>query len=53
MHRYFLIIPIMMLLTSFIYSQDEEVNSAFTGSFGSVTLNDQIYNHFSFKPRCH
>ena len=50
MRRYFLIIPIIIISSSFSYSQDDEVNSAFTGSFGSVTLNDQIYNHFSFKP---
>ena len=41
----------LLLFTAIpLFSQEEEVNSAFTGSFGSVTLNDQIYNHFSFKP---
>ena len=41
---------VLLFVFSSLFSQDEEVNSAFTGSFGSVTLNDQIYNHFSFRP---
>ena len=40
----------LLLFTAIPLFSQEEVNSAFTGSFGSVTLNDQIYNHFSFRP---
>ncbi len=50
MNNSYLNIFLIIFMISFSYTQDEEVNSAFTGSFGSVTLNDQIYNHFSFKP---
>ena len=28
----------------------QETSSVFTGSFGSVTLGDEIYNHFSLRP---
>ena len=42
---------ISLLLITSIFAQDQdEVSSVFTGSFGSVTLADQIYNHFSFRP---
>ena len=35
----------LILLVTCLFSQDqEEVVSVFTGSFGSVSLNDQIYN---------
>ena len=37
------------ILFVFLFSQ-EETTSVFTGSFGSVTLGDRIYNHFSLKP---
>ena len=42
---------IIILFVVLAFSQDEgEVSSVFTGSFGSVTLDDQIYNHFSLRP---
>ena len=50
MIKCYLKIFIVMFMYGYLLSQEEEVYSAFTGSFGSVTLNDQIYNHFSFKP---
>ena len=31
-------------------SLTQETSSVFTGSFGSVTLGDEIYNHFSLRP---
>ena len=41
----------LILLVTCLFSQDqEEVASVFTGSFGSVSLDDQIYNHFSLRP---
>ena len=38
----------LMIFIASLYTQ--ETSSVFTGSFGSVTLGDEIYNHFSLRP---
>ena len=37
------------VLISTLYSQNE-IDPVYTGSFGSVTINNQVYNHFSIRP---
>ena len=44
------LVSIILLITCLFSQNEEEVFSSFTGSFGSVTLADQIYNQFSFRP---
>ncbi len=41
-------INLILILIGFIYSQD--INPVYTGSFGSVTINNQVYNQFSLRP---
>ena len=42
--RYFLVIS----LFSFVFPQG--IDPVYTGSFGSVTINNQVYNQFSLRP---
>ena len=37
------------LFISVFYPQ-EKIDPVYTGSFGSVTINNQVYNHFSVRP---
>ena len=37
------------LFISVSYPQ-EKIDPVYTGSFGSVTINNQVYNHFSIRP---
>ena len=41
---------ISLLLFSFMLSQDETFDPVFTGTFGSATINNEIYNQFSIRP---
>ena len=40
----------IIFLMSFGISQSDELESTLLGSFGSVTINDNVYNQFSLKP---
>ena len=40
---------IICLFSSYLYNQDS-IDPVYTGSFGSVTINNQVYNHFSIRP---
>ena len=42
-------ILLVFLLFSIFYAQ-EKIDPVYTGSFGSVTINNQVYNHFSVRP---
>ena len=47
--KYFKIVAIIFLFSfSNIFSQN--INPVYTGSFGSVTINNQVYNQFSLRP---
>lgn len=41
-------INLILILIGFLYSQD--IDPVYTGSFGSVTINNQVYNQFSLRP---
>ena len=41
---------VVFFCSSFLFSQDLEVDPVFTGAFGSATINDKIYNQFSIRP---
>jgi len=40
---------LVSLFISIFYPQ-EKIDPVYTGSFGSVTINNQVYNHFSVRP---
>ena len=42
-------ILLVSLFISIFYAQ-EKIDPVYTGSFGSVTINNQVYNHFSVRP---
>ena len=39
---------IVLIFLGFLYTQD--IDPVYTGSFGSVTINNQVYNQFSLRP---
>ena len=39
---------IIVIFLGFLYTQD--IDPVYTGSFGSVTINNQVYNQFSLRP---
>ena len=41
-------ISLILLFIGYIYTQD--IDPVYTGSFGSVTINNQVYNQFSLRP---
>ena len=41
-------ISLILLFVGYIYTQD--IDPVYTGSFGSVTINNQVYNQFSLRP---
>ena len=41
-------ISLILILLGFLYTQD--IDPVYTGSFGSVTINNQVYNQFSLGP---
>ena len=46
----FKLLYVIFFCSSFLLSQDLEVDPVFTGAFGSATINDKIYNQFSIRP---
>ena len=43
-------ILIITLIITCSFSQNNDIESTLLGSFGSVTINDNVYNQFSLKP---
>ena len=42
---------LLFLICSFVVvCQDNSSNAVFTGTFGSATINDKVYNQFSIRP---
>ena len=41
-------ILLISLIISVFYPQDK-IDPVYTGSFGSVTINNQVYNHFDYQ----
>ena len=41
-------ISLIIILFSHLFTQD--IDPVYTGSFGSVTINNQVYNQFSLRP---